>query len=67
MKPNESIMRGIEGLFMEYEKEVRELGEKGILSEQTAITYLTHAWNFVRWCRDDFEPGAMKKRELSGG
>lgn len=51
----------IERLFLEYEKEVEDLYQKGVLQEQTMVTYLTHAHNFVRWIKGDFEPGAKNK------
>lgn len=51
----------VERLFLEYEKEVEDLHRTGVLQEQTMVTYLTHAHNFVRWIKGDFEPGAKNK------
>lgn len=51
----------VERLFIEYEKEVEDLHQKGVLQEQTMVTYLTHAHNFVRWIKGDFEPGSKNK------
>lgn len=63
MKTSEKKLWEIEKLFMEYEKEIRGLESAGVLTKRTVNTYLTHAWNFVRWCRGTFEPGARSRRE----
>lgn len=61
MKTDAKTLAEIERLFDEYEKEVQDLHEKGILQEQTLVTYLTHAHNFIRWIKGDFEPGVKNK------
>ncbi|NMB42065.1 MAG: hypothetical protein GX996_09030 [Firmicutes bacterium] len=63
MKTTEKNCLEIERLFMDYEKEVKNLEAMGILGKLTATTYLTHAWNFVRWCRGTFEPEARNRRQ----
>ncbi|MCY4547710.1 MAG: hypothetical protein OXC28_05025 [Defluviicoccus sp.] len=35
----------------------REIVERTALAPNTKHTYLLHAENFVRWLRDEFEPG----------
>lgn len=42
----------------EYEQEVRDAP----LRAATQQTYLTHARNFDRWLRGDFEPGVRGRR-----
>lgn len=60
MKTNNSTILEIERLFQEYEKEVRSAEQNGYLQQTTCNTYLLHSGNFVRWCRDEFEPGKKK-------
>lgn len=62
MKTSNENMREIERLLSEYKKEVNEARKNGFLVDNTAKTYLLHAEHFVRWCRDDFEPGGTNKR-----
>ncbi|MBE5954973.1 MAG: hypothetical protein E7253_00805 [Lachnospiraceae bacterium] len=62
MKTDANIMKEIEKLFMQYEQEVQGLEKEGIIQPNTTKTYLLHSGNFVRWCRDEFEPGAKNKR-----
>jgi len=57
MRASKDVIRELEGLYEAYEKEVTEKRKAGILKDSTAKTYLTHASNFVRWCRNDFVPG----------
>lgn len=61
MKTDVETMRKIEDLFQAYESEVKTLEDNGILSHTTSKTYLSHAHDFVKWCRDEFEPGIRKK------
>ncbi|RUS44574.1 hypothetical protein ELR57_22590 [Cohnella sp. AR92] len=56
MKASPDFIKQLELLFEQYEKEVH----KSILEEKTVKTYLLHSNNFVRWCRNDFVPGARK-------
>ena len=60
MKASSDFKKQLEILFEQYEKEVLEKQHDGILEEKTAKTYLLHSNNFVRWCRNDFVPGARK-------
>ncbi|WP_003545444.1 hypothetical protein [Desulfotomaculum nigrificans] len=45
----------------EYSKEVEELHEKGVIKEQTLLTYVNYADYFIRWIKGYFEPGAKNK------
>lgn len=47
-------LREVEEALRRYELEVKASGVR----PNTEKTYLLHATNFVRWLRDDFEPGA---------
>lgn len=44
-------------LYNEYQQEIEALRKNGILKQSAANTYLLHSKNFVRWCKDEFEPG----------
>ena len=57
MKAAADVIREIERLYSEYEKEVLETSKAGLLEKNTVKTYLLHSQNFVRWCHDDFIPG----------
>lgn len=61
MKSELQVINEIEKLLSEYEKEVLQAYDKGYLQKNTVKTYLLHANNFVRWCKDDFEPGNRNK------
>ncbi|MFC6330996.1 hypothetical protein ACFP56_00045 [Paenibacillus septentrionalis] len=63
MKASPDFIKQLELLFEQYEKEVMERQHDGILEEKTVKTYLLHSNNFVRWCRNDFVPGAKKFRK----
>lgn len=60
MKASSEFIKQLELLFEQYENEVLEKKHDGILEENTARTYLLHSNNFIRWCRNDFVPGAKK-------
>lgn len=61
MKSNAETIVEIEKLFQQYEKEVMEAEKKGYLQANTTRTYLLHSGNFVKWCKDQFEPGGRNK------
>jgi hypothetical protein len=61
MRASQEIIKQLELLYEAYEQEVTEKLKTGILKDSTANTYLTHSFNFVRWCRNDFEPGDRNK------
>lgn len=61
MKGNHEFNKELEKLFSIYETEVKEAKMKGLLTESTARTYLLHSGNFIKWCRDDFQPGGRNK------
>lgn len=58
MKTNKDILQEIERLYDLYQEEVETLTKKGIIMENTSKTYLLHSYNFVRWCKGEFTPGA---------
>ena len=60
MKTNRENMQEIERLYDLYQDEIETLTEKGTIMENTKITYLLHSYNFVRWCKGEFTPGARK-------
>lgn len=62
MKASSEFIKQLEIMFEQYEKEVLEKQCEGILEEKTVKTYLLHSNNFVRWCRNDFVPGARKAK-----
>jgi len=61
MKTSNEVIKEIERLLNIYSEEVLELEKKEILKEKTAKTYLLHSKNFVRWIKEEFEPGNRKK------
>ncbi|WP_151736750.1 hypothetical protein [Paenibacillus tengchongensis] len=63
MKVPTDIMKRMELLFEEYEKEVSDKLSNGLISENTAKTYLLHSGNFIKWCRDEFVPGARNQQK----
>lgn len=62
MKASKEFVNQLETLFQAYEQEVRERTKEGVLAENTEQTYLLHSNNFVRWCKNDFIPGAKNKK-----
>ena len=61
MKSNKEFIQEVERLFGVYEVEVNEALKRGFLKQNTATTYLLHAGNFIKWCKDDFIPGGRNK------
>jgi len=61
MKSNKEFILEVERLFGAYEAEVNEALKQGFLKENTVKTYLLHSGNFIKWCKDDFEPGGRNK------
>lgn len=61
MKTDDSIIKEIERLFQAYESEVILAQHHGYLQPNTTRTYLLHSHNFVKWCKDEFEPGGRNK------
>ncbi len=61
MKKNQEFIKELENLYSIYEKEIREARKSGLLTESTAKTYLVHSNNFIKWCKDDFQPGGRNK------
>jgi len=58
MKTNKDILQEIERLYDLYQDEIEMLTKKGIIMENTSKTYLLHSYNFVKWCKGEFTPGA---------
>ena len=61
MKTDFSTIRELERLLHKYEQEVLTAQDKRYLKPNTARTYLLHSENFVKWCKDEFEPGSQNK------
>jgi hypothetical protein len=57
MKVSANTLREVEEALDRYRKEV--VAAK--LARATEKTYLLHSENFVRWLKDEFEPGARLK------
>lgn len=62
IKVEPELEKKLETLFQKYEEEVKEAEEKGYLKENTVKTYLTHSRNFIKWCKNNFEPGERNKK-----
>lgn len=61
MKTDISTIKEIERLFQAYEQEVMMAQDNGYLQSNTTRTYLLHSHNFLKWCKDEFEPGGRNK------
>ncbi len=61
MRAPQDFIKQLDLLYEAYEKEVTGNLKIGTLKNNTAKTYLTHSYNFVRWCRNDFIPGDKNK------
>lgn len=64
MKTSKDNLQQIEKLYNLYENEIEILRERGIIMENTSKTYLLHSYNFVRWCRGEFTPGARNMQKV---
>lgn len=51
----------IERALEQYRELLSELEDGGVLKDNTRKTYLLHSENFVRWLRDEFDPGERKR------
>jgi hypothetical protein len=60
MKASQDFIKQLELLYEQYEQEVTEKLKAGILEPSAAKTYIRHSSTFVRWVRNDFEPGVRK-------
>lgn len=61
MKANAEFIKELENLYEKYENEINEALKQGYLKQNTAKTYLLHSENFIKWCKDNFEPGGKNK------
>jgi len=57
MKVSKGLLKKLEELYSQYEKEVPKAEENEYLKVNTRKTYLLHSNNFMRWLKNDFEPG----------
>ena len=64
MKTDHATILEIERLLQEYEKEVMAAEKAGYLQPKTTRTYLIHSGNFVKWCKNEFEPGGRNKNKF---
>ena len=58
MKVRVETFHTIQRALEEYKREV----EGANLAPTTKATYILHADHFVRWLKDDFEPGGTLRR-----
>lgn len=56
MKVPPEVMKQVEAAFRQYEAEV----EQSELKLSAKHTYLLHSRQFVKWLKDEFQPGARK-------
>ena len=56
-KVSYDALQQVEAALGQYEAEVHAAN----LKWSTKKTYTLHAGNFVRWLKDDFEPGILRK------
>ena len=61
MRANKEFTEELERHFKTYHSEVNQAFKNGFLKDNTAHTYLLHSGNFIKWIKDDFEPGARNK------
>lgn len=61
LKGNKEFIEELEKLFRAYNVEVTVAMKEGFLKDNTAKTYLLHTGNFIKWCKDEFEPGGRNK------
>ena len=55
------VIKEIEKLLQAYEREVMLAQDHGYLQPNTTRTYLLHSRNFVKWCKNGFDPGGRNK------
>ena len=53
-----SASEGFIEALEEYCKRYEEVVNESALSPNSKPSYIGHAWQFVRWVRGEFEPGA---------
>ncbi len=51
----------VERALEQYRELLAELEQTNTLKPSAAKTYILHSENFVRWLKDEFEPGARNK------
>ncbi len=59
MRANQEFIKQLEELYQNDKQEVK----KNISNKNTTDTYLGHSWRFIRWCKNDFEPGINLKNK----
>ena len=60
-KVSPEALREVQAAFEQYSKEVDESN----LVPTSKPTYRDHAWQFVRWLDDDFEPGTHVNQDFN--
>ena len=60
-KVRRETLEDVKQAFEEYKKVVDATG----MSDQSKLTYIDNADQFIRWLDDDFEPGVNVKRRRS--
>ena len=51
----------VERALKEYEAQLAQLRAERVIRENTQDTYYRYAEMFVRWLRDEFDPGGLNK------
>lgn len=61
MRVSKGLLKKLEEMYSQYEKEVPKGVEGKYLKENPKKTYLLHNNNFMRWLKHDFESGERDK------
>ena len=60
---NRTALDEVEKALEQYRELLASLEAEGTLKPSAAKTYILHSENFVRWLKDDFDPGARNKNK----
>lgn len=55
MEVSKGLLKKLEKLYSQYEKEIPKLKKNRYVKENTKKTYLLHNNNFMKWLKHDFE------------
>jgi|JRYL01.1.fsa_nt_gb hypothetical protein len=58
---NRPALDEVEKALEQYRELLASLEAEGTLKPSAAKTYILHSENFVRWLKDEFDPGARNK------
>lgn len=57
MRVSKGLLKKLEEMYSQYEKDVPKEEESKYLKENPKKTYLLHNNNFMKWLKHDFESG----------